>query len=91
MDAFRRRCLRDLVRGRARQGLHGPQGTASEAFRVAHEALPSGVRGYWINAFGGMPLLCINKMLDEGLIRMLEADMIPALEAMGAPSRTRPT
>ena len=43
--------------------------------------LPASV-SYWINAFGGMPLLCINKMLDEGLIRMLEVDMIPALEAM---------
>ena len=37
-----------------------------------------------------MPLLCINKMLDEGLIRMLEDDMIPELELMGVPSRGRP-
>ena len=38
---------------------------------------------YWINALGGTPLLCLNKDLDPRMTRMLEHDILPALEALG--------
>ena len=38
---------------------------------------------YWINALGGTPLLCLNKDLDPRMTRMLEHDILPALEAPG--------
>ena len=39
---------------------------------------------YWINALGGKPFLCRNKALDPTMTHALEADILPALEALGA-------
>ena len=38
---------------------------------------------YWINALGGKPFLCLNKALDPTLTRVLEEDILPALEKLG--------
>ena len=56
--------------------------------------MPASV-SYWINALGGMPLLCLHKALDPKLIKALEQDVVPHLQHLGvvpeaAPDLTRP-
>ena len=56
--------------------------------------LPASV-SYWINALGGMPLLCLHKALDPKLIKALEQDVVPHLQQLGvvpeaAPDLTKP-
>ena len=56
--------------------------------------MPASV-SYWINALGGMPLLCLHKALDPKLIKALEQDVVPHLQQLGvvpeaAPDLTRP-
>ena len=56
--------------------------------------LPASV-SYWINALGGMPLLCLHKALDPKLIKALEQDVVPHLQHLGvvpeaAPDLTKP-
>ena len=55
--------------------------------------MPASV-SYWINALGGMPLLCLHKALDPKLIKALEQDVVPHLQQLGvvpeaAPDLTR--
>ena len=38
---------------------------------------------YWINALSSMPLLCLHKELDPKMVRALEHDVVPELEALG--------
>ncbi len=38
---------------------------------------------YWINAMGGKPLICLHKDLDPKMVKMLEHDVVPELQAMG--------
>lgn len=38
---------------------------------------------YWVNALGGKPLLCLHKPLDPKMVAAIEADVVPALEALG--------
>ena len=56
--------------------------------------MPASV-SYWINALGGMPLLCLHKALDPKLIKALEQDVVPHLQQLGvvpeaAPDLTKP-
>ena len=56
--------------------------------------MPASV-SYWINALGGMPLLCLHKALDPKLIKALEQDVVPHLQHLGvvpeaAPDLTKP-
>ena len=46
--------------------------------------------GYWVNALGGQPLLCLNKDLDPKMTQALEQDILPTLEAMGLPGADAP-
>ncbi len=39
--------------------------------------------GYWINALGGKPLLCLHKTLDPKMVAAIEADVVPALQDLG--------
>lgn len=38
---------------------------------------------YWVNALGGKPLLCLHKPLDPKMVAAIEADVVPALQALG--------
>lgn len=38
---------------------------------------------YWVNALGGKPLLCLHKPLDPKMVGAIEADVVPALQALG--------
>ena len=56
--------------------------------------MPASV-SYWINALGGMPLLCLHKALDPKLIKALEQDVVPHLMQLGVvpeapPDLTKP-
>ena len=56
--------------------------------------MPASV-SYWINALGGMPLLCLHKALDPKLIKAIEQDVVPHLQHLGvvpeaAPDLTKP-
>ena len=56
--------------------------------------MPASV-SYWINALGGMPLLCLHKALDPKLIKAIEQDVVPHLQQLGvvpeaAPDLTKP-
>ena len=46
--------------------------------------------GYWVNALGGRPLLCLHKDLDPTMTRALEHDILPALERLGLPGPDAP-
>lgn len=46
--------------------------------------------GYWVNALGGRPLLCLHKDLDPAMTRALEHDILPALERLGLPGPDAP-
>ena len=46
--------------------------------------------GYWVNALGGRPLLCLNKDLDPAMTHALEHDILPALERLGLPGPDAP-
>ena len=37
---------------------------------------------YWLNAMDAQPFLVVNKAIDPGLIKVLEHDIVPSLEAM---------
>ena len=52
--------------------------------------LPASV-SYWINALGGMPLLCLHKALDPKLIKALEQDVVPHLQQLGWCRKRPPT
>ncbi len=51
--------------------------------------LPAAV-SYWINALGGMPLLCVHQQLDPKMCQALERDLVPQLQSMGTLSAIRP-
>ena len=56
--------------------------------------LPASV-SYWINALGGIPLLCLHQALDPKLVKALEHDVVPHLLELGvvppaAPDLTTP-
>ena len=56
--------------------------------------LPASV-SYWINALDGSPLLCLHQALDPKMVKALEAEIVPQLEALGvlpadAPDLTAP-
>ena len=56
--------------------------------------LPASV-SYWINALDGSPLLCLHQELDPKMVKALEAEIVPELEALGvlpadAPDLTLP-
>ena len=46
--------------------------------------------GYWVNALGGRPLLCLHKDLDPTLTHALEHDILPALARLGLPGPDAP-
>ncbi len=46
--------------------------------------------GYWVNALGGRPLLCLHKDLDPTMTHALEHDILPALERLGLPGPEAP-
>ena len=50
--------------------------------------LPASV-SYWINALDGSPLLCLHRELDPKMVKALEAEIVPHLEALGVLRRTR--
>ena len=37
---------------------------------------------YWVNAMDGQPFMVINQVVDPGLIRVIEDDILPRLESM---------
>lgn len=44
---------------------------------------------YWVNAMDGQPFMVINQVVDPGLIRVIEDDILPRLESMH-PALTEP-
>ena len=46
--------------------------------------------GYWVNALGGRPLLCLHKDLDPTMTHALEHDILPALARLGLPGPEAP-
>ena len=39
--------------------------------------------GYWLNALGGAPLLCIHKQVDPKMVAEIRHGIVPQLEALG--------
>ena len=39
--------------------------------------------GYWVHAPGGMPLLCLHKQVDAGMVAELRTAVVPQLEQLG--------
>ena len=39
--------------------------------------------GYWLNALGGAPLLCIHKQVDPQMVAEIRHGIVPQLEALG--------
>ena len=46
--------------------------------------------GYWLNALGGRPLLCLNRDLDPTMTQVIEQDVLPALARLGLPGADAP-
>ena len=42
-----------------------------------------GAAGYWINAMGGIPVLCLHEQLDPKMVQALEQDVVPQLREIG--------
>ncbi len=60
---------------------HGQQ-TALPKHYVAREKLClRATVDYWVNALDGQPFMVINQVVDPGLIRSIEEDILPRLEA----------
>ncbi len=45
---------------------------------------------YWINALGGLPLLCVHEQIDPKMCQALERDLVPQLKALGLPVESAP-
>ena len=45
-------------------------------------ALPAAV-GYWVQALGGAPLLCLHRQVDDGLVREIWTGIVPQLRKLG--------
>ena len=39
--------------------------------------------GYWLNAPGGAPLLCLRQQVDPGMVEVLREQQLPELEGLG--------
>ncbi len=44
--------------------------------------LPATV-GYWLNALGGCPLMCLHQALDPQMVTMIEQEIVPELRQLG--------
>jgi hypothetical protein len=71
---------------------HGQQ-TALPKHYVAREKLClRATVDYWVNALDGQPFMVINQVVDPGLIRTIEEEILPSLEArhpaLAAPAPT---
>lgn len=61
---------------------HGDQ-TALPKHYVAREKLClRATVDYWINAMDGQPFMVVNQIVDHGLIKAIEEDILPALESL---------
>ena len=45
-------------------------------------ALPAAA-GYWVQALGGAPLLCLHRQVDDGLVREIWSGIVPQLRKLG--------
>jgi len=45
-------------------------------------ALPAAV-GYWVQALGGAPLLCLHRQVDDGMVREIWQGIVPQLRQLG--------
>ena len=45
-------------------------------------SLPATV-GYWVNALGGAPVMCLHKALDPKMVKALRDDVVPELRSAG--------
>ena len=45
-------------------------------------ALPAAV-GYWVQALGGAPLLCLHRQVDDGMVREIWHGIVPQLRQLG--------
>ena len=51
--------------------------------------LPASI-SYWLNALGASPLLCLHQPLDAKMVKALEHEVVPQLEALGVLTHDAP-
>ena len=61
----------------------GRKGKLAKHFIARQKLCLPASASYWINALGGKPLLCVHKPLDPKMVKALEHDIVPQLEALG--------
>ncbi len=61
----------------------GRKGRLPKHFVARQKLCLPATTSYWVNALGGLPLLCLHKDLDPHLTQALEQDILPALERLG--------
>ena len=60
----------------------GRKGRLPKHFVARQKLCLPATTSYWVNALGGLPLLCLHKDLDPCLTQALEQDILPALERL---------
>ena len=68
----------------------GRKGRLPKHFVARQKLCLPAAAGYWVNALGGRPLLCLHKDLDPTMTHALEDDILPALARLGVPGPDAP-
>ena len=61
----------------------GRKGKLPKHFIARQKLCLPAAASYWINALGGMPLVCVHEQIDPKLCQALERDLVPELRALG--------
>ena len=62
----------------------GRKGNLPKHFVARQKLCLPAAASYWINALGGMPLLCLHLQVDRKMVHTLEHDILPELRRIGA-------
>ncbi len=68
----------------------GRKGNLPKHFVARQKLCLPAAASYWINALGGMPLLCLHQQIDRKMVHTLEHDMLPELRCIGAIPQSAP-
>ena len=61
----------------------GRKGRVPKHFIARQKLCLPASASYWINALGGAPLVCLHQALDAKMVKTLEHEVVPQLEALG--------
>lgn len=61
---------------------HGSQTELPRHYVSRQKLCQRATTDYWVNAMDGQPFFVVNKAIDPGLLRVLEDEIVPRLEAM---------